>query len=126
MANKYYLNEVGLARLLDDLSQALINHTSSEIEFEDVVDPETGETTKRLKNPNNFISAQSIVNYLNGDKNSLNISQDIATPTQEGYDVTTNQIVYNGGEQKDLNISLIDSNDIEDLFTPVTPPELFN
>lgn len=126
MANKYYLNEVGLARLLDDLSQALINHTSNEIEFEEVVDPETGETTKRLVNPNNFISAQSIVNYLNGDKNSLNISQDIATPTQEGYDVTTNQIVYNGGEQKDLNISLIDSDDIEDLFTPVTPPELFN
>ena len=126
MANKYYLNEVGLARLLDDLSQALINHTSSEIEFEEVVDPETGETTKRLINPNNFISAQSIVNYLHGDKNSLNISQDIATPTQEGYDVTTNQIVYNGGEQKDLNISLIDSNDIEDLFNPVTPPELFN
>lgn len=126
MANKYYLNEVGLARLLDDLSQALINHTSSEIEFEEVVDPETGETTKRLVNPNNFISAQSIVNYLSGDKNSLNISQDIATPTQEGYDVTTNQIVYNGGEQKDLNISLIDSDDIEDLFAPVTPQELFN
>ena len=37
MANKYYLNEVGLARLLDDLSQVLANHTTSEIELEEVI-----------------------------------------------------------------------------------------
>ena len=93
MANKYYLNEVGLARLLDDLSLALANHTTSEIEFEEVVDPETGETVKRLVNPNNFISAQSIVDYLNNG-NTLSVSQDIATPTSDGYSVTTNENGY--------------------------------
>lgn len=126
MANKYYLNEVGLARLLDDLSQALANHTTSEIEFEEVVDPETGETVKQLVNPNNFISAQSIVDYLGEliGKNSLSVSQDIATSTSDGYNITTNEIEYNGEESKSLNLALITSGDIDDLFTPVTPPEI--
>ena len=125
MANKYYLNEVGLARLLDDLSLALANHTTSEIEFEEVVDPETGETVKQLVNPNNFISAQSIVDYLGelSGKN-LNISQDIATSTSNGYNVTTNEIEYNGEEPKYLNLALATPEDIDDLFTPTLPPEI--
>lgn len=123
MANKYYLNEVGLARLLDDLSQALANHTTSEIEFEEVVDPETGETVKRLVNPNNFISAQSIVDYLNNG-NTLSVSQDIATPTSDGYSVTTNEIEYNGREPEHLDLALVTLQDIDDLFSPVTPEEL--
>lgn len=123
MANKYYLNEVGLARLLDDLSQALANHTTSEIEFEEVVDPETGETTKRLVNPNNFILAQSIVDYLE-DRDSISISQDVASSTQNGYNVSTNQITYNGEEAAHIDLALITSGDIDDLFTPVTPPEI--
>jgi hypothetical protein len=57
MANKYYLNETGLARLLDDISTALAAHTTSQIEFDDVTDPVTGETTTELVNPDNFISA---------------------------------------------------------------------
>lgn len=123
MANKYYLNEVGLARLLDDLSLALANHTTSEIEFEEVVDPETGETVKRLVNPNNFISAQSIVDYLDNG-NTLSVSQDIATPTSDGYSVTTNEIEYNGGEPEHLDLALVTLQDIDDLFSPVTPEEL--
>lgn len=126
MANKYYLNEVGLARLLDDLSLALANHTTSEIEFEEVVDPETGETVKQLVNPNNFISAQSIVDYLGEliGKNSLSVSQDIATSTSDGYNITTNEIEYNGEESKSLNLALVTSEDIDALFTPTLPPEL--
>lgn len=124
MANKYYLNEVGLARLLDDLSLALANHTTSEIEFEEVVDPETGETVKRLVNPNNFISAQSIVDYLNNG-NTLSVSQDITTPTSDGYSVTTNEIEYNGREPEHLDLALVTLQDIDDLFSPVTPEELF-
>lgn len=123
MANKYYLNETGLARLLDDISTTLAAHTTSQIEFDEVTDPVTGETTTELVNPDNFISAQSIVDYLE-DRDSISISQDVASSTQNGYNVSTNQITYNGEEAAHIDLALITSGDIDDLFTPVTPPEI--
>lgn len=121
MANKYYLDEVGLARLLDKLSQSIENHTTNEIQFDEVIDSQSGETVKVVIDPDNFITTQSIIDYL---EDNISVSQDVSSSTANGYDVNTNEIDFDGAEGVHLDLALITSGDIDDLFNPVNPPEL--
>ena len=113
--NKYYLDREGLIQLLDKLSKSIKNHTSEAIEVEEIIDPETGETSKEAKNPGNFTSVKSVVDYLK-NRSNIRIHQDSASPTQDGYEVITNEIVYNGEGEVQINLTLASAEDINSLF----------
>lgn len=115
MESKTYLNSTGLARLLTGLSTSIKNHTSPEIEFEETVDQETGEVVKEVKYPENFTSVKSVVDYLK-NRSSIRILQDNTSSTENGYEVSTNEIVYNGENEVQINLSLTKVEDIDNLF----------
>ena len=115
MENKYYLDREGLIQLLEKLSTSIKNHTVEQIEFENVEDPETGEVTKQAENQTYFTSVKSVVDYLK-NRSNIRIHQDSASPTADGYEVITNEIVYNGEGEVQINLALASAEDINTLF----------
>lgn len=115
MENKYYLDKEGLTQLLEKLSTSIKEHTTEIIELEDYEDSETGEVSKQPKNPGNFASVKSVVQYFR-NRSNIRIHQDSTSPTADGYDVITNEIVYNGEDEVQINLTLASAVDINNLF----------
>lgn len=113
--NKYYLDREGLIQLLKQLSTSIKQNTVEAIEVEKIVDPETGETTKTPKDPTKFTSVKSVVEYLKGRSN-IRIQQDTTSPSADGYDVVTKEIVYNGEDEVEIKLALASAEDINTLF----------
>lgn len=107
MENKYYLDDRGLISLLKEVSASIKNHTSESI----VIDNNKGQ----INNPNNLVTAKSVVNYLK-DRKKLIINKDNTINSGDIYSVTTDNIYYNGEEDIELDIYVINQSDIENLF----------
>lgn len=102
MENKYYLDEQGLIKVLQGISQKIKDKTSNTI---------TGDT------PDNFVTEQAVINYLQ-DKNNhkLKINQQSASATEDSYELVDNIQEYNGGEEVQINFKLAGASDITNLF----------
>ena len=118
MDKKYYLDEHGLVRVLQDISSTINQKTSSKIRINEVINPETGEVTKEVQNPNNFATVGAVHDYIaNESRKNLIINQQSAVNISEmNYDVQNNVSEYNGNEAAQIDINLIDINDIQKLF----------
>lgn len=117
MQKKYYLDEQGLIKVLQDVSGAINQKTSSRLTFTEVENPNTGETTLELQNPNNFATVGAVYDYVaNSQRKNLTINKQSAVESEEGYDVQNNIIEYNGSETVQINLDLIDYTDIKKLF----------
>lgn len=116
MENKYYINEQGLVTLVQSISNAIIQHTSGEITFSEVEDPQTGETEIILDTPNNFTTVKAVVDYLK-DRDCLRIVYDTNSAVQSGdYTTTEHSKSYNGEEEVQIDMKLVTSQDINSLF----------
>lgn len=113
---KYYLDREGLTQLLKDLSISIKNNTVQAIELDEILDSETGEIIKVPKDENKFTSVKSVVNFLKERSNNIKIHQDSTLPSTNGYDIVTNEIVYNGEDEVQINLTLTNVEDIDALF----------
>lgn len=113
--NKYYLDQEGLIQLLRNLSTSIKNNTVQTIELEEIIDPKTGKTIKVPKDESKFASVKSVVNYLK-EKGNIKILQDTTSPSTDGYDIVTNKIIYNGENEVEILLTLVSTEDINNLF----------
>ena len=104
MDNKYYIDEDGLIKLVQGISNSIIQHTSGEITFTE--DEQTGQ--KILDNPNNFPTVKAVTDYLKNRKN-LKI-------VQEQFSKAPIVNEYNGEEGVQVDMKLVTSEDIVKLF----------
>lgn len=118
MGKKYYLDEQGLIRTLQQISNAINQKTSSKINITDVEDPETGEVTHNIQNPNNFATVGAVYDYVANypRKNLTIIKQSAVEDSENDYNVQNNISEYNGSDAVQINFNLVDSNDIKKLF----------
>lgn len=118
MAKKYYLDDQGLIKVLQGLSTSINQKTSSKINIEDKENPDTGEITHEVQNPNNFATVGAVYDYVaNQSRKKLTINQQSAVEIPEmGYDVQDNVSEYNGSEAAEINLNLVDITDIKKLF----------
>ena len=116
MENKYYINEDGLIVLVQSISNSIIQHTSGEITFTDTTNPNTGETTKSVDNPNNFPTVKAVTDYLKNRK-SLKVKYESNSQIiNKGYNTIENEKLYNGEEEVQVDMKLVTSEDISNLF----------
>ena len=118
MAKKYYLDDQGLIKVLQDLSSSINQKTSSRINVNTTEDPVTGEITHTVENPNNFATTGAVYDYVaNQSRKKLTINQQSAVEVPEiGYDVQDNISEYNGTEITQIDLKLVDITDIKKLF----------
>lgn len=112
MENKYYVNEDGLIVVIQSISNSIIEHTSGEIIFQEVLNPETEEIEKVLEKPNNFPTVQAVTDYLKNRK-KLNIVQESMNNNKQ---IVETHKEYNGEEEVHVDMKLITSDDIKKLF----------
>lgn len=116
MAKKYYLDDQGVIKMLQDISAAINNKTSSRVEVTQVEDPETGEIIETVQNPGNFATIGAVYDYASKNK-KLTVNQQSAVEVPEiGYDVQDNILEYNGNEATQIDFKLVDITDIKKLF----------
>lgn len=114
---KYYLDEQGLIRVLQSISNGINEKTSSRVTFTETEDPETGEVTKELNNPNNFATIGAVHDYVtNHSRESLTINIQSAVPENDGYNIQTDVSEYDGSEAAQINLNLVQYTDIQQLF----------
>lgn len=118
MGKKYYLDDQGLIRTLQKISENINQKTSSKINITTVEDPETGEITKNIQNPNNFATVGAVYDYVaNQSRKKLTIvKQSAIEDSENGYSVQNNISEYDGNEAAQIDFNLIDNNDIKRLF----------
>ena len=104
MDNKYYIDEDGLIKLVQGISNSIIQHTSGEITFTE--DEQTGQ--KILDNPNNFPTVKAVTDYLKNRKNLKIVQQSLNNP-----DIISE---YNGENEVQVDMKLATSEDILKLF----------
>ena len=116
MENKYYINEDGLIVLIQSISNSIIQHTSGEITFTESTNPVNGQTTKSVDNPNNFPTVKAVTDYLKNRKN-LKVKYDSNSAViTDSYETTENEKLYNGEEEIQVDMKLVTSEDIANLF----------
>ena len=106
--NKYYVDENGLIKLVQSISDSIIQHTSGEITFTKQINPETGELEKVLDKPNNFPTVKAVTDYLQNRKKLKFVQQ------QFNNDPIVKE--YNGEEDVQIDMGLITKEDIQNLF----------
>ena len=104
MEKKYYIDEDGLIKLVQGISNSIIQHTSGEITFTE--DEQTGE--KILDKPNNFTTVKAVTDYLKNRKKLKFVQQSL-----DGSDIINE---YNGEEDVQIDLKLASSEDISKLF----------
>lgn len=104
MDKKYYVDENGLIKLVQGISNSIIQHTSGEITFTE--DEQTGEKT--LDNPNNFTTVKAVTDYLKNRKKLKFVQKSL-----NGPDVIKE---YNGEDEIQIDLKLATSEDIIKLF----------
>ena len=104
MDKKYYIDEDGLIKLVQGISNSIIQHTSGEITFTE--DEQTGQ--KILDNPNNFPTVKAVTDYLKNRKNLKIVQQSLNNP-----DIISE---YNGENEVQVDMKLATSEDILKLF----------
>ena len=104
MDKKYYIDEDGLIKLVQGISNSIIQHTSGEITFTE--DEQTGQ--KILDNPNNFPTVKAVTDYLKNRKNLKIVQQSLNNP-----DIVSE---YNGENEVQVDMKLATSEDILKLF----------
>ena len=104
MDKKYYIDEDGLIKLVQGISNSIIQHTSGEITFTE--NEQTGE--KVLDNPNNFPTVKAVTDYLKNRKNLKIVQQSLNNP-----DIISE---YNGENEVQVDMKLATSEDILKLF----------
>ena len=104
MDNKYYIDEDGLIKLVQGISNSIIQHTSGEITFTE--DEQTRQ--KILDNPNNFPTVKAVADYLKNRKNLKIVQQSLNSP-----DIISE---YNGENKVQIDMKLATSEDIKQLF----------
>ena len=108
MDKKYYIDKDGLIKLVQSISDSIIQHTSGEITFTEEINPETGEVEKVLDSPNNFTTVKAVTDYLKNRKKLKFVQQSL-----NGEDITTE---YNGDKEIQIDIKLASQDDITKLF----------
>lgn len=106
METKHYLSKEGLIRLIKDLSSKIKVHTSTSI---------------NSSVPNNFPTNGAVIQYASNAP-YLTINQYQSSETQGGNYTTSNvPVAYNGygSGAKVLNVKLIESTDIDQLFVAI-------
>ena len=104
MDKKYYIDENGLIKLVQSISDSIIQHTSGEITFTE--DEQTEQ--KVLDNPNNFPTVKAVTDYLKNRKKLKFVQQSLS-----GEDIIKE---YNGEDEVQIDIKLATSEDILKLF----------
>ena len=104
MDKKYYIDENGLIKLVQGISDSIIQHTSGEITFTE--DEQTGQ--KILDKPNNFTTVKTVTDYLKNRK-KLKLVQ---------HSLDSSDIIkeYNGEDEVQIDLKLASSEDISKLF----------
>ena len=114
--NKYYIDENGLITVIQSISNSIVQHTSGEITFTDTTNPNTGETTRSVDNPNNFPTVKAVTDYLKNRKN-LKVKYESNSPViNKSYNTVENEKVYNGEDEVQVDMKLVTSEDISNLF----------
>ena len=114
---KYYLDEQGLIKVLQNISNEINQKTSPKITFTNVENPETGEIIQELNNSDNFPTVGAVYDYIkNQSKQNLTINIQSAVPENDGYNIQTDVSKYNGNEAAQININLVQYTDIQQLF----------
>lgn len=114
--NKFYIDENGLIKLIQGISNSIIEHTSGKINFAEQLNPNTGESEKVLDKPNNFPTVKAVIDYLK-DRSNLKVVYDTNSPiVMQDYETTEHQKNYNGEEEIQIDMKLITSKDIKNLF----------
>ena len=102
MENKYYLDQQGLIKVLQGISQKIKDKTSNTI---------TGDA------PDNFVTEQAVIEYLQDNKNhKLKINQQSSSATEDSYELVDNIQEYDGSEELQINFKLAGASDITNLF----------
>ena len=104
MDKKYYIDENGLIKLVQGISDSIIQHTSGEITFTE--DEQTGQ--KILDKPNNFTTVKAVTDYLKNRKKLKFVQHSL-----DGSDVIKE---YNGEDEVQIDLKLASSEDISKLF----------
>lgn len=104
MDKKYYIDEDGLIKLVQGISNSIIQHTSGEITFTE--NEQTEE--KILNNPNNFPTVKAVTDYLKNRKNLKIVQESLNNP-----DIISE---YNGENEVQVDMKLATSEDILKLF----------
>ena len=104
MDKKYYIDEDGLIKLVQGISNSIIQHTSGKITFTE--NEQTGQ--KVLDNPNNFPTVKAVTDYLKNRKNLKIVQQSLNNP-----DIISE---YNGENEVQVDMKLATSEDILKLF----------
>ena len=104
MDKKYYIDEDGLIKLVQGISNSIIQHTSGEITFTE--DEQTGQ--KILDNPNNFPTVKAVTDYLKNRKKLKFVQESL-----NGPDIIKE---YNGEDEVQIDMKLATSEDILKLF----------
>lgn len=118
MGKKYYLDDAGLIKTLQKISESINQNTSSKINVRDIEDSETGEITHEVQNPNKFATVGAVYDYVaNQSRKKLTIvKQSAVEDSEDGYSVQNNISEYNGNEAAQINFNIVDNNDIKRLF----------
>lgn len=119
-ARKYYVDDQGLIRVLQDISSKINQSTSPKITFTEIQDPETGEITKELNNPSNFATIGAVYDYVaKQSRQNLTINKQSAVSSEDEeqeYNVQNNISEYNGSEAAQIDFNLVEYTDIRKLF----------
>lgn len=115
---KYYLDDQGLIRTLQKLSQTINQNTASTINVVNVENQQTGEIIQEVENPNKFATVGAVYNYVKNQSNkNLTIVKEYAVEDSENsFNVQTNISEYNGSNAAQINLNLVDNSDIRRLF----------
>ena len=126
MDKKFYLDENGVIKLLQGISKSINDKTSSKIKVNTVEDPETGEIHEEIENPKNFATTEAVVNYVaKSSREKLLFKQQSTEITSDTnneedktihYSIETNNTYYDGSEQVQVDLNLINEADIINLF----------
>lgn len=104
MDKKYYVDENGLIKLVQGISDSIIQHTSGEITFTE--DEQTGQ--KVLDKPNNFTTVKAVTDFLKNRKKLKFVQHSL-----DNSDIINE---YNGEEEVQIDLKLASSEDISKLF----------
>ena len=117
MGKKYYLDDQGLIRVLQKISSNINNNTASNINVSSSINPDTGEEIQQVQDPNKFATVGAVYNYVAQSKKKLTINQQSTVDDPEiGYNVQDNISEYNGNEETEIELNLVDIADIRNLF----------
>ena len=119
-ARKYYLDDQGLIKVLQNVSNKINQKTTSRFTFTETQDPVTGEITRELNNPSNFATVGAVQDYVvNQSRKNLTINKQSAVDSEDEeqeYNVQNNISEYNGNEAAQIDFNLIEYTDIRKLF----------